>query len=59
MIRLVQRDGWIWVRTRGSHRHFHHPWKPGTTTIPGSMGDELKPKTEKSILRQAGLEDPS
>jgi len=59
MIRRVERDGWVWVRTTGSHRHFHHPVKPGTVTIPGSMGEDLKPRTEKSILRQAGLEDRS
>jgi predicted RNA binding protein YcfA (HicA-like mRNA interferase family) len=54
-IKLVERDGWRHVRTRGSHRQFKHPTKPGTVTIAGNLGDELKPKTLNSLLRQAGL----
>ena len=56
-IRMVERDGWFHVRTRGSHRHFHHPEKPGTVTIPGHPGTDVDPKTWHSILRQAGLEE--
>ena len=40
-IRIVERDGGYQVRTRGSHRHFRHPEKPGTVTIPGNLGDEV------------------
>ncbi len=54
-IRLIQNDGWVLVRQRGSHRQFHHPTKPGTVTIAGKPSLELDPKTEKSIMRQAGL----
>ena len=54
-IRMVRRDGWHHVRTRGSHRQYHHPRKPGTVTIPGHPGEELKPKLWNSILKQAGL----
>jgi predicted RNA binding protein YcfA (HicA-like mRNA interferase family) len=54
-IRTIQRDGWQLVRTRGSHRHFRHPLKPGTVTVPGKLSDELPPGTWNSILRQAGL----
>ncbi len=54
-IRIVERDGWFHVRTRGSHRQFRHPVKPGTVTIPGPLGKQLPHKTWKGILRQAGL----
>ena len=54
-IRIVERDGWFHVRTRGSHHHFHHPVKPGTVTIPGPLSKALKIRTWKSILRQSGL----
>jgi predicted RNA binding protein YcfA (HicA-like mRNA interferase family) len=54
-IRLVEQDGWILVRTKGSHRQFHHPVKPGTVTIAGKPKLDLDPKTERSIRRQAGL----
>ncbi len=53
--RLIEEDGWFLVRTRGSHRQFHHATKPGTVTIAGHPGQDLHPKTLNSILRQAGL----
>ena len=57
MIRLLEKDGWIWATTRGSHRQFKHPWKPGKVTVPGGMGEDLHRSTFRSILRQSGLED--
>jgi predicted RNA binding protein YcfA (HicA-like mRNA interferase family) len=48
-------DGGL-VRTRGSHRHYHHPEKPGTVTIAGRMSKDLAPATWNSILKQAGLD---
>jgi predicted RNA binding protein YcfA (HicA-like mRNA interferase family) len=55
LVRLIERDGWYLVRTRGSHRQFHHPSKPGTVTIAGRPGLDLPPGTVNSVLRQAGL----
>lgn len=55
LIRKVEKDGWQLVRTTGSHRHYRHPTKPGTVTIPGHPSDELAIGTERSILKQAGL----
>jgi predicted RNA binding protein YcfA (HicA-like mRNA interferase family) len=54
-IRLVERDGWYHVRTRGSHRHFHHPEKPGTVTIAGHPREDLPSGTWIGIQEQAGL----
>jgi predicted RNA binding protein YcfA (HicA-like mRNA interferase family) len=54
-IKLVEQNGWVLVRTKGSHRQYHHPTKPGTVTIAGKPSLDLDPKTERSILRQAGL----
>ncbi|MGH3720508.1 MAG: type II toxin-antitoxin system HicA family toxin [Pseudonocardiaceae bacterium] len=34
---------------------FSHPSKPGLVTVAGKPSATLKPKTEASILRQAGL----
>ena len=31
-------DGWYPDRTRGSHRHFKHPVKPGLVTVAGKPG---------------------
>ena len=55
-IRIVEWDGWFHVRTRGSHRHYYHPEKPGTVTIAGNLGKELETKTWYTILAQAGLD---
>ena len=54
-IKLVEQDGWVLVRQKGSHRQYHHPTKPGTVTIAGKPSLDLDPKTERSIQRQAGL----
>jgi predicted RNA binding protein YcfA (HicA-like mRNA interferase family) len=55
MIRLIERDGWRQVRQTGSHRHFHHPTKRGTVTVPGHRNDDIGPELRSNILRQAGL----
>jgi predicted RNA binding protein YcfA (HicA-like mRNA interferase family) len=55
VVRLLERDGWVLRRTSGSHRHYVHPSKPGLVTVAGKPSSTLKPKTEASILRQAGL----
>jgi predicted RNase H-like HicB family nuclease len=43
------------VRTRGDHRQFKHPTKPGRVKVAGKPGDDLPPGTLNSILKQAGL----
>jgi predicted RNA binding protein YcfA (HicA-like mRNA interferase family) len=55
VIKLIERDGWYHVATRGSHRQFKHRRKPGRVTVAGKPGDDVKPGTLNSILRQAGL----
>jgi predicted RNA binding protein YcfA (HicA-like mRNA interferase family) len=54
---MIERNGWHLDRTRGSHRQFKHPIKPGLVTVPGKMGDELAPGTLNSILKQAELKE--
>jgi len=55
LIRVIGNDGWRRVKTKGSHRQYKHPAKPGRVTIPGHPGDDLHPDTPKSVLKQAGL----
>jgi predicted RNA binding protein YcfA (HicA-like mRNA interferase family) len=54
-IQQVEDDGWYQVATKGSHRQFKHPDKPGRVTIAGKPNDDLAPGTYNSILKQAGL----
>lgn len=55
VLRMLHEDGWFLVATRGSHRQFKHPQKPGRATVPGKPSDDLAPGTLNSILKQAGL----
>jgi len=55
ILRLIQDDGWFLVATRGSHRQFKHPVKPGRVTVAGKPSDDLAPGTLNSILKQSGL----
>jgi predicted RNA binding protein YcfA (HicA-like mRNA interferase family) len=55
ILRVLKNDDWSIVRQRGSHRQLQHNTKPGTVTVAGKPGDELHPKTEASIRKQASL----
>lgn len=52
--RIILRAGWLYKSQNGSHRQYVHPTKQGKVTIPFHT-KELPLKTEKSILKQAGL----
>lgn len=54
VLRRLAGDGWILAATRGSHRQFKHPAKPGRVTVAGKPGDDLAPGTLQSIMKQAG-----
>lgn len=56
VIQRLARDGWREVRSKGSHRQFKHPVKPGLVTVPHPKRD-LPIGTVKSIFKQAGLRD--
>lgn len=55
LIRLLEEDGWQLNRTRGSHRQFKHPTKPGTVTVAGKEGLDIPPGTLHAILKQASV----
>jgi predicted RNA binding protein YcfA (HicA-like mRNA interferase family) len=52
---MIETDGWVLVKTKGSHRQYKHPNKPGRITIAGHPADDLAPGTLNSILKQAQL----
>jgi predicted RNA binding protein YcfA (HicA-like mRNA interferase family) len=55
LIELLEADGWFLVRTKGSHRQFHHPSKRETVTVAGKASVDIPPGTLNSALKQAGL----
>jgi predicted RNA binding protein YcfA (HicA-like mRNA interferase family) len=54
LIRRLRIDGWHLVSTRGSHRQFKDPTRPGRVTVAGELSDDLAPGTLASIAKQAG-----
>lgn len=56
LIKMIEKDGWYIVRTKGSHYHFKHPKKKGLVAIPHPKKD-VPLGTVYSILNQAGLRD--
>lgn len=53
-LKLLTKDGWYEVQTKGSHIQLKHPTKPGRVTVP-AHGGNLPAGTLNSILKQAGL----
>jgi len=59
VIKLIEADGWYLVATKGSHRQYKHPAKPGRVTIAGHPSDDLAPGTLNSVLKQAQVKESS
>lgn len=57
IIKLIEKDGWYHVETKGSHRQYKHTMKKGRVTISGHPNDDLAPGTLNSILKQAKLKE--
>jgi predicted RNA binding protein YcfA (HicA-like mRNA interferase family) len=53
VIRRLEREGWRLIRSRGSHRQYKHPDRPGLVTVPHPRRD-LPKGTLRSIFKQAG-----
>ena len=49
VIKRVEADGWYYIGTVGSHRHYKHATKSGKVTVPGHLSDEVKPGTLSGI----------
>ncbi|XDD42515.1 type II toxin-antitoxin system HicA family toxin [Leptospira sp. WS60.C2] len=56
ILQILYDDGWFLQNQKGSHMQLKHPDKPGRVTVPNhGMGQDVDVRTEKSILKQAGL----
>ncbi|MDQ2798385.1 MAG: type II toxin-antitoxin system HicA family toxin [Armatimonadota bacterium] len=58
VVKHIETDGWFYVKTVGSHRHYKHSIKQGKVTVAGHPSDEVPPGTLSNIWRQAGLSKP-
>lgn len=54
LIRLLKDEGWILIRTKGSHHQFQKPSRPGVVTVPHPKKD-LPTGTARAILKSAGI----
>jgi predicted RNA binding protein YcfA (HicA-like mRNA interferase family) len=41
VLKKLVEEGWYLDRTRGSHRQYKHPSKPGLITVAGKPNDDL------------------
>jgi predicted RNA binding protein YcfA (HicA-like mRNA interferase family) len=55
VLKALRADGWIEVRSKGSHIQLKHPSKAGLVTLPMHGSKDLKLGTLISIERQSGL----
>jgi len=53
VVRLLEKHGWVEMRSRGSHRHFKDPDEAFAVT--GDDVKELAPGTLNAILKNAEL----
>ncbi len=51
---ILKKQGWVLIRTKGSHHQLSHPYRPGLVTVPHPRKD-IKPGTLAQIWRQAGI----
>ncbi len=56
VIKLIETDGWIIVRTHESHRQYKHLTKPGLVKVPWHLSDDVASGTLNSILEASGVE---
>lgn len=57
MIKLIEKDGWHLLMTRGRHRDIKHNEKSGLVTISGKKSDDIAQGTFNSVLKQVGLKN--
>ncbi len=55
MLKLLKKNGWQVIRIKGSHHIVAKDGVPFTIPVPVHGNTDLKPGTEHSILKQAGL----
>jgi predicted RNA binding protein YcfA (HicA-like mRNA interferase family) len=55
LLRLLLKDGWVVVSTKGSHLKMKHPEKQGIIIFPDHGAREMGKGMEKKIRKDASL----
>ncbi|MBR1514118.1 MAG: type II toxin-antitoxin system HicA family toxin [Bacteroidales bacterium] len=56
LIRLLEENGYVFKRAKGSHRLYYNPINNKTIIVPFHNGKDLKKGTFMAIMKQAGIE---
>lgn len=56
LIKILEQNGFIYKRTKGSHQLFYNPVNFKTVIVPVHGGKDMKKGTFLSILKQAGID---
>jgi mRNA interferase HicA len=55
LLRVLKKDGWTVISSRGSHLKMKHPLKTGILIFPDHGSKEIGKGLEKKIFKDAGL----
>lgn len=55
LLKALHDDGWYLAYTKGDHRQYKHPTKPGKVTVNGKPSADVDGSLLKSIEKQSGL----
>lgn len=56
MCRILEQHGWVLARINGSHHIYRHA-TGRRTVVPVHINQDLKPGTQRGIMRDSGLTD--
>jgi predicted RNA binding protein YcfA (HicA-like mRNA interferase family) len=57
LCRVLEQRGWILARIHGAHRIYRHAAAGRRTVVPVHGNQDLKPRTQRGIMRDVGLTD--
>ena len=57
MCKVLESRGWLLLRVTGSHHIYWNPVSELQTSVPVHANGDLKPGTQRKIMRDAGLKD--
>jgi predicted RNA binding protein YcfA (HicA-like mRNA interferase family) len=57
MCRILEQHGWTRMRIKGSHHAFQKPGNPSTIIVPVHGNKDLKPGTQRAIMKDAEISE--
>lgn len=56
IIEAIEEVGWVYVRTKGSHRQYKREGSTDVVTIPGKPSEDMPEGTLTAVCRKAGID---